>query len=128
VTDGHRIPQDAGDLVRNLQRRIGALERRGGVSNIKQYLGFGIAPHARRIMNWNDVNIFNNGWYFSDPDALNSPDGTKMWVGQVIATHSGPGIQMVWEHGGVGAPANYIRQFHSHTSTDPPSYTAWTLV
>lgn len=127
MTDGHRIPQDGGDVIRSLQRRVAALERRRGISNMEQYIGFGIAPHARRIGDWNDVTIHNNGWYFSAVNALNSPDTTKMWLGQVIVTHDGHGLMQVWEHGGAGAPPQYIRQFHTH-DLSPPVFTAWTLV
>lgn len=127
MTNGHRIPQDAGDTIRDLQRRLIAQERRPGVPNIKQYIGNGIAPQARHIIDWNDVNIFQNGWYYSEELSINGPDQESAWIGQVIVAKGGHGIMQVWQHsaGTTGAPVSYVRSFHYHGPPEPPEFSTW---
>jgi hypothetical protein len=130
MTNGHRIPQDAGDTVRDLQRRLIAQERRPGVPNVRQYIGNGIGPQARHIIDWNDVNIFQNGWYYSDELSINGPDQESAWIGQVIVAKGGHGIMEVWQHSGslTAEPMRFTRSFHYHQPPELPEFSAWAQV
>lgn len=128
MTSGHRIPQDGRDVISDHSRRIIALERRRGVSNIEAYVGNGIAPYARLITDWNDVSLLQNGWYMSDILTVNSPDETKQFLGHVVVARSGHGIMEVWEHSdGLGTPSKFTRQFHYHNPPTLPEFSPWVM-
>lgn len=129
MTEGGRIPQNATDWMRGMERRISALERRGGIASPRALLGNGIGPMATRTVDWNSNDTLLNGWYFSDALSINSPNPTYAWLGMVIASYPGHGLQVVWSHN-LAAPSavlNYVRQYHRHASENVAEFTAWSL-
>lgn len=125
MTDGHRIVTNASDWMRSMERRITGLERRRGVSNIEQHLGNGISPYARLLIDWNDPTALQNGWYYTDTPALNSPDPLYGWIGEVITTPMGHGIMRIFPHSStLTLPTPFWRQFHNHP-TEPTELTAY---
>lgn len=125
----HRIPQDGGDWMRDIERRLRHAERRPAVAAASDILGPSIGPAAKQIIDWQASESLFNGWVWSDLGSLNSPDGSKVWIGMVISTNVGHGLQQAWSHppGTTTAPLRYIRTFHRHLG-ESTVFSAWTVV
>jgi hypothetical protein len=123
-----RIAEDMDDYLRQQEKRLAYTERIPVIRSAGALLGPGIAPFAVFVNDWNeDVTSFN-GIFYSEPGAINSPDGTKYWMGQVMATDEGFGMMNVWEFRDGGLPpANYIRTFGT-TGSALRTFSAWTVV
>jgi hypothetical protein len=128
MTSGHRIPQNADDWMRDLERRLTHLERRPAVSTAAEILGPAIGPQARQVLDWNSDEACFNGWLWSDETALNVPS-LGIWIGMVITTSAGHGIQQVWshEHSGFPTPVHYIRTYHRHDPHEVAEFGTWAL-
>lgn len=92
-----RIPQTADDWMRSQEKRIMREERRASPLSAADLLGPGMSSHAVELMDWDAEEATFNGFFFSREGALNSPDGDKAWVGQVIARDDLTGFQHVWQ-------------------------------
>jgi hypothetical protein len=86
------------DWLNDANRRMAAQDRRRGVSTAADLLGPGIAPQATLVADWNDEVFAFNGFYYSQPGALHSPDNTKAWIGYSVTDADGSGIQQVWTY------------------------------
>jgi hypothetical protein len=83
--DSWGTPQTFVAQQRSVQKRIGALERRdGAMGMIVSVIGEAQAKRAILIADWNDPITANNGYFWSRPGALHSPNPTRSWTGGVI--------------------------------------------
>lgn len=122
----HPIVTTAEGWFRSQEKRTLREERRPRVTHASDLLGPGIAPRAVQVQDWNSEETTFNGFFYSEPGALHSPDPAYDWIGQVIATPTGHGLQQVWQHSPTGPATQYVRTFHTH-SLETPIYSAWTL-
>jgi len=95
-------------------------------------MGPGLGPRSVWINDWNAAETAFNGFFHSDPNALNSPRVDGYWMGTSQATSEGFGLQTVTEYRGgttdISWPGGtYIRKFFT-----PPGgqrqFSAWALV
>jgi hypothetical protein len=111
-----RIVIGAEDWMRQQEKRTLREQRRPQVHKASDLLGPGFAPQAVAIDDWNDDATLFNGFFYTAPGALNTPDDTKWWIGQTIAMPGGFGIQTVWDMRGTSSPpTNRSRRFTSFT-------------
>jgi hypothetical protein len=94
----------AGEWFARQEKRMMREERRPTVRHASDLLGPGIAPHAVRIMDWSGPETEFNGFFYSQPGALHSPDSTLWWIGQSLSQIEGFGIQTVWDYRGTSNP------------------------
>ena len=127
-TRGGPIVTSGEEWMRRMEKRVGREERRRTVTEASDLMGPGIGPFAVQILDWSAEETGFNGHFYSAPGALNSPDSGLWWIGDVLATPDGHGIQKVWNfHGGPLPPAAYIRTFNS-PSEGLRLFTAWTVM
>lgn len=100
MSDGWGTPVHPGDALRQLQRRVMRQERRSAVRSLDATLGDGMAALAVQIVDWNATDTLLNGFYYSAPGAVNTPDTLLSWTGQTIAKDDGTGMQQVWNTDG----------------------------
>lgn len=91
------VPQNLDGWMRQMEKRTLGSERRPLIRNAADILGPGIAPFAVLVGDWNDEVTLFNGIFYSEPTALNSPDGAAYWMGFSFANPDGFGFQRVWE-------------------------------
>jgi hypothetical protein len=112
-----RQPITYEDLQRNGEKRQLNQERRPQVRTAADLLGPGIAPFAVEILDWNGDETAFNGFFWSQPGAINSPDplNSKWYMGQTEATEDGFGLQWATEFRNIAAnawpPRQFIRRF-----------------
>lgn len=122
------VVDNAEDWFRQQEKRGMHEARRPRVTSASDLLGPGFAPFAVPLLDWNAPETNFNGFFFSEPGAANSPDNTKTWIGLVIVTPTGHGLQQVWSHDTSGsAPLHYVRTSHTHV-LEMTSYSAWAAV
>lgn len=120
------IPITDLDHRRQNEKRLQHQESRPMIRSAADILGPSIGPYAIETMNWSSDESAFNGLLYSQPGALNGPDDTKFWIGQVIASSDGFGIQMVREWRGAAQPTDkYVREFSGGGVVR--TYTAWVL-
>jgi hypothetical protein len=85
-------------------------------------LGPGITQRARAIVDWNDPAILRNGWYYSDPLSLNTPDYDTGWMGECVLTYDGRGMQRV---SSMTDNRTFIRRFSFPGVSPLAVFTAW---
>lgn len=126
-----RVPQDFADLQRNSEKRQLNQERRPQVRTAADLLGPGLAPFAVEISDWNGDETAFNGFFWSQPGAINSPDvaNSKWYMGQSEATEDGFGLQWATEFrniaGNAWPPRSFIRRFFDPGSAGTRSFSAW---
>jgi hypothetical protein len=124
----YRIIQDTEGWMREMEKRLHSEERRPIVRSAADLLGPGFGPKAIEIQDWNDEVPLFNGFYFSEPGALHSPNDTTYWIGYTVCTPDGWGYQYVANHrdgsGLVTDPAIYIRTFYA-SPTAAAIFSAW---
>lgn len=81
--------------MRAMERRMSTQERRVQISTASDLMGPGVGPNATEISDWNNEVIAFNGFYFSAPGSINSPDPAEAWMGFSIADPDGVGYQRV---------------------------------
>lgn len=94
-----RISQNFTDWATDIEKRLMHEERRP-TPTARSLLGPGIAMTSGRLLDWNDAVATVNGFWWSSPGALNTPDATdttlsgKYWMGRSQADGtSGFGVQ-----------------------------------
>lgn len=90
-----RIITSGDDWMRDMEKRVARGERRPAPASFADQLGPGVTQRARAIVDWSDPAILRNGWYYSDPLSLNTPDYDTGWIGETIVTSDGRGVQRV---------------------------------
>lgn len=109
---GHPAPQDLDGWMRQQERRTLAQERRGSIRHASDLMGPGLGPQAVEILDWSGDETMFNGFFYSRPGALHSPDADEWWIGQTIAQPEGFGVQTVWDYRGLSVPiATFSRRF-----------------
>lgn len=88
-------PTDFKEWMRDVRRRLRALESRPPVTSALDLLGPGIDSSATLISDWNDDTVYFNGTYYSEAGADNAPDGVARWVGWVMIDDIGSGYQLL---------------------------------
>ena len=121
----NRIPQGADGWMRDMERRMMAVERRPVFA--LGSLGPNIAPSAKQIVDWNSEEATISGWVWTDHNSLNTPpDGTLIWIGMIVSTTPGHGIQVAWSHElALTPPAQYVRTYHKHDYGTTPFFSTW---
>lgn len=119
-------PQTLSDWMRQKEKETAHSERRPQVRHAADIMGPGIAPRAVEIRDWNAEETSFNGFFYSLPGSINSPNDAESWAGQVIADPEGYGVQMVWNHRAVAPIVNYRRRFSPNG--DGRIFGTWALV
>lgn len=122
----HPVVTTAEGWFRAQEKRTLHEERRPRITHARDLMGPGLAPQAVEVRDWNAEETTFNGFFYSEPGALHSPDPTADWIGMVIATPTGHGLQHVWKHSDSGLPTHYVRTFHTHI-LETPIYSSWAL-
>jgi hypothetical protein len=97
VSDNYPIPSDAGGYLRREAKRAMQQARRPAFKGLREEVGPGIAPRAVQVLDWNSEECTFNGYYYSVPGVLSSPDPTTRWVGEVWAQDDFNGVQTLRE-------------------------------
>ena len=119
----------AQDWMRQMEKRILHEERRPGIRSASDLMGPGVGPHSVWLNDWNASETTFNGFFHSDPGALNSPRVDGYWMGTSQATVEGYGLQRVTEYreAATWPGGTWIRNFFT-----PPGaqrqFSAWALV
>lgn len=117
-------PLDGLSWMRQQERRQQHMERMPTVRSAADLLGPGLAAQAVRIMDWNEDATLFNGFFYSAPGAINSPDGALWWMGESLGTPDGYGYQRVVNfRNGVSPPLALVRTFS--TTTGLRVFTDW---
>lgn len=125
--NAYRTQQSADDWMREMEKRMLHEERRPLIRNAADILGPGIAPYTNEIQDWSAPATMLNGFYFTRPGAINSPDGSQYWIGQTQATSDGAGYELVHQFDpvtGVITGDSYIRYFYTPVGGQT-IYTDW---
>lgn len=126
MSEGWPTTTDADGWMRKMEKRVNREQRRRTVTEASDLMGPGLGPFAIQILDWNGEETFFNGFFFSSPGALNSPNGLLWWMGQSIATPDGHGLHRVWNFRDAALPmAEYTRNFTS-PSEGLRIFSAWT--
>lgn len=106
------VPEDMGDWMRRQEKRVLHEERRPLVRKASDIMGPGLAPEAVEIPDWSGPETEFNGFYFSRPGALHSPDSDLWWIGTSISHDGSYGVQHVWDYrSDLEPPAQMTRTF-----------------
>lgn len=104
--------QGLGDWMRSQEKRSLRQERRAGVPKAAAILGPGIAPQAVETTDWSAQETEFNGFFFSRPGAMHTPDSNEWWLGFSFTQEGQWGMQRVWDYRGESSPpAEYTRTF-----------------
>src|SRR5262245_3412354 len=93
-----RIPQSFHDWSMGIEKRLMHEERRKPVPAEGHTYVDGIGAQSVRVFDWNDAMPQTNGYWFSEPGAINTPDGgsaTNYYIGNTNVDDLGDGIQTV---------------------------------
>lgn len=126
---GTRISTSMGDWVTDQNKRTAHEARRPQIRRASDLLGPGFGPHAILLTDWNSEEATFNGFFYSDPGALHAPDGTNIFLGLVIGSPTGHGIQQAFSHPALGGPpmTRWVRSFHTH-GTETPLFSTWASI
>ena len=91
-------PSDPGQWFSDTEKRMRHQESQPVPKTAADLLGPGMAAHAVRLYDWNSPEAMFNGFWYSLPGDLNTPDGSLHWIGQTVCDDGGFGIQKVWHH------------------------------
>jgi hypothetical protein len=82
---------------------------------------------VRRSCVWSSDACAFNGMFYSEPGAANAPD-SAWWIGQVLATSAGSGIQRLWTFKNPDwPPREAVRNFEDVFGTAARVYSAWII-
>lgn len=119
--------QGLGEWIQHNDKRMLHNERRPIPRQASDLLGPGIAATATEIFDWNTDAVDFNGFYYAPAGSLNSPDPDKFWMGLVMVTASGYGLQQLWEYTGDSGwlpnPSAQMRAFLPTGGT--PLFSPW---
>jgi microcystin-dependent protein len=92
---------DAQSWMRDVEKRILTQERRGTVSEADLF-GPGFDTHSVELLDWNDDAALANGFWYSEPGAINTPDSSTTssarvwWMGRSQGIDLGLGYGLQW--------------------------------
>lgn len=128
--NAYRIIQSTDDWMREMEKRLFHEERRPSIRSSSDLMGPGLGPFAVKIMDWNDEITHFNGFYYSEPGALHTPNDNKYWMGYNLVNSGGRGYQYAVNYrdasGPVTNPEVYIRTVHTLID-QVAAYSPWTL-
>lgn len=99
------------DWMRQQEKRTMREERRPRVTRPSDLLGPGIAPTAVEINDWSGPETAFNGFYYSKPGALHSPDSAKWWIGESVTQEGTYGFQRVTDYRSDTGALTMLRTF-----------------
>lgn len=115
--------------MREVEKRILHEERRPNIRTASDIMGPGLGPYSVWINDWNADETAFNGMFHTDPGALNTPDGTRYWMGTSQATSEGYGFQRVTEYRDGNTTLNWPRLTYLRKFFTPPGtqrqFSAW---
>ena len=91
------IAQDADGYFRAQEKRMMHQERRPAPVSASDLLGPGFSQRAIELIDWNDEVATYNGYFYTLPGALHTPDPEYRWAGVVVAMDDSTGMQLVWQ-------------------------------
>lgn len=119
-------PQNFPDLVNRTEKRLVALERRQGVSSqVLSIIGPAQNYNATLIGDWSNDAATNNGYFWSRPGALHSPDPLVTWTGSTIGRSDRSGMQQVWNTDDFLNVRYYMRTFVDDGTGQGFSFSFW---
>lgn len=117
--------------MREVEKRVLHEERRPNIRTASDLMGPGLSPYSVLINDWNADETAFNGFFHTDPLALNTPDNTRYWMGTSQATPEGYGLQRVTEYQGGRTDATWPRLTYLRKFFTPPGaqrqFSAWRL-
>jgi hypothetical protein len=117
--------------MREVEKRILHEERRPNIRTASDLMGPGLSPYSILINDWNAAETAFNGFFHSDPNALNTPDNTRYWMGTSQASPEGYGLQRVTEYREGRTSATWPRFTYLRKFFTPPGaqrqFSAWRL-
>lgn len=122
---GWNQPTSAKDYFRDVDKNLDRQERRPVVRRASDLLGPGFGPYAQVVGDWNEDTAAFTGFFYSEPGALNSPDNLLHWIGQVISTPSGFGVQRLWQVHESGWPLPIYERKFTNVSGSGRNYSGW---
>lgn len=126
MTDNWRSPQTMGDLLTSYDKRISSLERRGGAaSTIVDIVGVAQNKRATLIDNWDAALASDNGYFWSRPGALHSPDPLLGFTGSVIGRSDNSGMQQVWNTDDLNDVRYFMRTYTDDGTGQGRTYSNW---
>jgi hypothetical protein len=117
-----RIVTNGDDWMRDVEKRLQREERRPAPASFADQLGPGITQRARAVADWNDPVNLRNGWYFSEPFSINSPDYDTGWLGETITTYDGRGLQRL---SAIADDRRFQRHFWHVGNSPIPTFSTW---
>lgn len=122
-----RIATNFPDKYRQLEKTVMRDAQRPQPRVAADFMGPVLGPKAVEIRDWNEEAALFNGIVWSPGTALNVPDDTRSWIGRIMGTPLGFGIQEAYTLYEESETLDiYIRQFY--TPVAETFFTAWTLV
>lgn len=122
-----RIATTFPDKYRQLEKAVMRDGQRAQPRHAADFMGPVFGPKAVEIRDWNDEAARFNGIVWSPGTALNVPDDTRSWIGRIMGTPDGFGIQEAYTLYEEAETLDiYIRQFY--TPVAETFFTAWSLV
>lgn len=120
------VPIDTfGRWQNHTERRLIAQERQPRIYHAYDLLGPGFGATATELLDWNQEEATFNGFFWSQIDALNSPDTSHEWLGiAVVEDDNQRGIQVAWMADAGDPPAVYLRRFENFDAPSP-LFTPW---
>ena len=119
------------DWMRDIEKRVLNEERRPTIRAASDLMGPGAGPYAVETLDWNADETTFNGWFFSQPGAMNSPDADLSWIGTTEGIADGNGYELVRQYDpvtGVDVTGDsYVRFFYTLPGTGQRLYTDWEL-
>ena len=123
----HRFVENMDDWMRTIERDINRLKRRPNPPDLSSQIGPGIAAQAIEVIDWNDDDYLNNGYYFSDPPAKHAPVDSQSFIGTAISKDDGGGFQILYqfvEDPDVDTPELWIRTWIADDD-ETPGFSDW---
>lgn len=126
---------DAADWIGSVEKRILHTERRPSITTASELMGPGMAPYAVELLDWDADETAFNGFFWSQPGAINSPDpGNNKWfMGGSEATVDGFGLQWAAEFNDIAGDAwpspahRWERRFFDPGLSGTRTFSRWAL-
>lgn len=126
MTQNWRTEVDAGDYFGHQRKQLQIADRRPVIRRASDLVGPGIATHAVRITDFNDILATFNGFYSAAGDSVNKPPAAGAYVGWVVSDAELGGVQMFTS---LDTAAQYKRVFNrSVGDTETLYWGSWLAV
>lgn len=123
--------QTMADWMRQAEKRQLNSERRPQITQPSDILGPGIGPFSIQLFDWNADEAAFNGFWWSEPGAINSPDplNSKWFMGWSQGNEDGFGLQTATEFNNITTwpSSTWTRRFFDPGTGGTRSYSKWSL-